>query len=411
MKREDIKRRPLSDTTIESLEPEATMYRERHADGVYLRVKPDGGKDWQLRYKRPDGKWTWMGLGGYGKAGHQLTGQEARHKANELARKAKAEGIALSEVNKPSVLVIQPAETFAVLMSEWLETKRGKWATDTYIRTKRMLELHVAPVMGERAFVSIQPAEWFALFQSIERQGIIETLSKTRSSCRDIYTFAQIQGRAQVNPIDGQHKFLAASKNQNLPHVPQDEISELIRDIRGFGSRPIAIGLQLLMLLAVRPSELREAQWAEFDCKKKLWTVPSERKKERREFQLPLASQAIKLLQELQEYSAGSLWLFPGRDDRMNAPISNMTFNQALHRMGYKDRQTPHGLRHLFSTTANNAGKDYRIVDSALAHKIKGVEAVYNKASYLDQRRELMQWWADHIDALACQLERVKSAS
>lgn len=411
MKRKDIKKRPLSDTVIEALEPESTMYRELHADGVYLRVKENGLKDWQLRYKKPDGKWSWMGLGPCGKAAHQLTGQGARQKAAELTQQAKDRGIPLAEVKSPAATDIALQEPFSELAAEWLAIKRKDWTEGTYTRAERMLAIHVMPAMGSRPYRLIPASEWFALFKGIEAQGRLETLAKTRAYCQDIYALAQVTDRTQYNPIDNLHKFLESSENESFAHVSPAEIPELIRALRAYPSRPIAIGLQLLMLLAVRPTELRSAVWTEFDLKAGLWTIPASRKKERREFVVPLAAQAVKLLEELEIYRDRSDWLFAGRNSRKNEPISNMTFNQALDRMGYKGRQTPHGMRHLFSTAANEAGKDYRIVDSALAHKVKGVEGVYNKAQYLSQRRELLQWWADRVDALAASgLVKVQSA-
>lgn len=411
MRRKDIKKRPLSDTVIEALEPESTMYRELHADGVYLRVKENGLKDWQLRYKKPDGKWSWMGLGPCGKAAHQLTGQGARQKAAELTQQAKDRGIPLAEVKSPAATDIALQEPFSELAAEWLAIKRKDWTEGTYTRAERMLAIHVMPAMGSRPYRLIPASEWFALFKGIEAQGRLETLAKTRAYCQDIYALAQVTDRTQYNPIDNLHKFLESSENESFAHVSPAEIPELIRALRAYPSRPIAIGLQLLMLLAVRPTELRSAVWSEFDLKAGLWTIPASRKKERREFVVPLAAQAVKLLEELEIYRDRSDWLFAGRNSRKNEPISNMTFNQALDRMGYKGRQTPHGMRHLFSTAANEAGKDYRIVDSALAHKVKGVEGVYNKAQYLSQRRELLQWWADRVDALAASgLVKVQSA-
>lgn len=401
MKRKDIKKRPLSDTVIEALEPEGSTYRERHADGVYLRVRENGMKDWQLRYKKPDGQWTWLGLGACGKGAGQLSGQEAREKALQKVKEAKDRCIPLAEVNSPTAPDIALREPFSNLMSEWLEIKRKDWTPGTFTRAERMLAIHVSPAMGDRPYRNIPASEWFNLFKGMEAAGLLETLAKTRAYCQDIYALAQVTDRTQYNPIDNLHKFLESSENENFAHVSPAEIPELIRDIRAHQSRPIAIGLQLLMLLAVRPAELRGATWAEFDLDAGLWTIPATRKKERREFVVPLAAQAVKLLVELKSYGDGSQWLLPGRNTRNDVPISNMTFNVSLDRMGYKGRQTPHGMRHLFSTAANEAGKEHRIVDAALAHKVKGTEGTYNKAMYLQQRRELMQWWADQIDVLA----------
>lgn len=401
MKRKDIKKRPLSDTTIEALEPESSMYRELHADGVYLRVRENGMKDWQLRYKKPDGKWTWMGLGPYGKGAHQLGGQEAREEAAKRVKDAKDRGIPLSELNSKTAPDKLLQEPFSALMAEWLEIKRKDWTDGTYTRAERMLAIHITPKMGDRPYRSILASEWFTLFKGLEEKGLLETLTKARAYCQDIYALAQVTDRTQYNPINNLHKFLESSENENFAHVSPAETPELIQAVRAYPSRPIAIGLQLLMLLAVRPTELRGATWGEFDLKAGLWTIPESRKKERRDFVVPLAAQTVKLLQELETYRDRSDWLFPGRNTRKNEPISNMTFNQALDRMGYKGRQTPHGMRHLFSTAANEAGKDYRIIDAALAHKVKGTEGVYNKAMYLQQRRELAQWWADQVDVLA----------
>lgn len=401
MKRSEIKRRPLSDTVIGALEPEAGMYRERHADGIYLRIKPNGQKDWQLRYKKPDGAWSWLGLGSYGKAAHQITGAQARERAAALHQEAKAKGIPLLEARNPTIPDPEPQETFGQLTSEWLKVKSKKWTPDTHDRAKGILDNHILPTMGGKPYRNISASEWFNHFKSMEEQGILETIAKARSYCRDVYALAQVTDRAQFNPIDNLHKFITPSVNENFAHLSQAEIPELIRAIRASTSREVSIGLQLLMLLAVRPSELRQAQWNEFDLEAGLWDVAAIRKKERRDFLLPLPRQAVALLKELHQLNGHYPWLFPGRSKPMAQPISNMTFNQTLDRMGYKGRQTPHGMRHLFSTAANDAGKDWRIVDSALAHKVKGVEGVYNKAQYLAQRRELLQWWADRVDSMA----------
>ena len=410
MKRQDIKRRPMPDTVIESLEPEAVTYREKHADGVYLRVKPNGLKDWQLRYKREDGTWSWLGLGSYGKGAHQLTGHFARQQAIGLIEEAKSRGVSLMAAKTPPEAAIEQQETFAQLAREWLKIKRDSksWTDGTYERAVAMIDNHILPVMGSRGYASIPASDWFGLFKAMEEKGILETIAKARAYCRDIYALAQVTDRAKFNPIDNLHKFLAPSKNENFPHVSPGELPDLILAIRGYKARPIAIGLQLLMLLAVRPSELREAEWGEFDLEAGVWNVAAIRKKERRDFLLPLPEQAIKLLQELHAYRTLGPFLFPGRSRRMEKPISNMTFNHALDRLGFKGKQTPHGMRHLFSTAANEAGKDYRIVDSALAHKVKGVEGVYNKAQYLAQRRDLLQWWADEIDSRCSTLETVQ---
>lgn len=325
MKRQDIERRPMPDIVIESLEPEALTYREQHADGVYLRVKPNGLKDWQLRYQREDGTWSWLELGSYGKGAHQLTGQFARQQAIELMDEAKRRGVPLMAATaspSPEADSVPP---------------------------KTLVHPHPHP---------------------------------------------------HPHPIEKMHTFLAPSKHAHFPCVSPSELPDLILAIRGYQARAMAIGLQLLMLLAVRPAELREAQWPEFDLEAGVWRVAVIRNKESRDFLLPLPVQAIELLHELHTYRTAGPFLFPGRSKSMDKPVGNMAFNHALDRLGYKGKQTPHGMRQLFSTAATEAGKDYRLVDSALAHKTKGVEGGCNTAQSLSLRRDFLQWWADRLDAM-----------
>ncbi|WP_168797285.1 site-specific integrase [Lampropedia aestuarii] len=310
MKRQDIERRPMPDAVIESLEPEAQMYREHHADGVYLRVMPNGMKDWQLHYQREDGTWSWLELGNFGKAQDQLTGQFARQMAIELIEEAKSRGVPLLPANAPA-----PA------------------------------------IMAQPAF-------------------------------------------AQLDSV------LVPGKSAPFPHVSAAELPALLRALRAYSVRPMAIGLQLLLLLGVRPAELRAAEWAEFDLAAGLWNVAAGRHKQREDFLLPLPTQAIQLLHELHAHRTTGPFLFPGRSKSLPKPVGNMAFNHALDRLGYKGRQTPNGLRTLLSAAAQAAGKDHRIVDSAYVHKRKKAAGTGNQQQTLSQRLELLQWWAAELDAM-----------
>lgn len=160
--------------------------------------------------------------------------------------------------------------------------------------------------------------------------------------------------------------------------------------------------MRLLTLLAVRPSELREAQWSEFDFAKQVWTIPVERKgrKKGREHLVPLCRQAIALLAELRPITGAYALLFPGRSDRTK-PRSDTVFLMALRRLGYEGRQTGHGFRHIASTILNEHGFPADHIEAQLSHKAPGVRGVYNKAQYIEQRTTMLQWYADHLDKLA----------
>ncbi len=401
MKRSEIKKRPMADTVLAGLEPEAKEYREHDGSGLYLRVKPDGSKSWQFRYKKPDGKWSWIGLGAYGKGSHQLTGEQARREAAKLRDDAAQGGNPLATKRARKAAEEEAARnTFEHLAREWYATKRKGWTEGTAVRTIGALELHVFPVFGKRPYNGILPMEWMELLRRMEQTGIIEQTSRVRGMCREIYDLARVTGRAQHNPLEGLHKFLQTRPAENYAHVSLEELPPLLRAMRTYGTPDVRIGLQLLSMLACRPSEIREARWSEFDLDAGLWLIPADRMKRRREHLVPLPAQAIELLRDLHHLTGVYPLLFPGRSDTTK-PRSNTVFLMALRRLGYEGRQTGHGFRHLASTILNENGFDPQHVEAQLSHVKEGVRGVYDKSTYLEQRREMMAWYADHLDKLA----------
>lgn len=397
MKRNAIKRRPLSDTVLASLEPDTKEYRELDGAGLYFRVKPDGQKSWQFRYKTPAGKWSWIGLGGY----PAISGATARQKAAQLREDAAAgKSPMIAKRARKAAEQAAASNTFEALAREWFKTRRSSWEEGTATRVMGALEKHVFPKFGKRVYTEIMPIEWMEFLQGMERAGILEQMSRVRTYCRDVYDLARVTGRAVHNPLEGVHKFLKSPQYSNYAHVSRNEFPVLLRAIQSYPhAKDVRIGLQLLCLTAARPSEIREAQWSEFDVEKQLWTIPAERMKRRREHLVPLSRQAVDLLQELYTISGAYPLLFPGRNDRTK-PRSNTVFLMALRRLGYEGRQTGHGFRHIASTLLNEHGFDENHIEAQLSHVKEGVAGVYNKAVYLEQRRTMMQWYADHLDEL-----------
>ncbi|RMN51760.1 Integrase [Pseudomonas syringae] len=399
MKRSEIKRRPLSDTALAGLEPDLKEYRELDANGLYFRVKPDGQKSWQLRYKKADGKWSWLGLGGY----PEVSGAAARAKAADLrADTAEGRNPMVTKQARKAAEAQAANDTFETLAREWHASRIGGWDAGTAKRIMGALERHVFPTFGQRRYTGILSMEWMELLRGLEQQGILEQMSRVRAYCKDVYDLARVTGRAVNNPLEGVHKFLSSGKAENYAHVSAEELPALLRAIQSYPhAKDVHLGLRLLTLLAVRPSELREAQWSEFDLEKKLWTIPVERKgrKKGREHLVPLCRQAIELLEELRPITGAYPLLFPGRSDRTK-PRSDTVFLMALRRIGYEGRQTGHGFRHIASTTLNEHGFPADHIEAQLSHKPQGVRGVYNKAQYLAQRTTMMQWYADHLDGL-----------
>ena len=397
MKKSEIKRYPLADTVLATLEPEDKEYRVHDGNGLYFRVKPDGNKSWIFRYKKADGKWSNLGLGGYPAVG----GSMARKKAAELSSDAAGgkNPIISKQVRKAEELAAANS-TFEQLAREWFAIKSQGWTAGTASRTIGALELHVFPVFGKRPFTEILPIEWMTFFQAMQKKGIIEQTSRVRGYCKEIYTLAKVTGRVTYNPIEGLHSFLESHESENYKHVSPTELPQLLQAVRSYPTPYVRIALHLLSMLGCRPSELREASWCEFDLDKALWTIPAERMKKRREHLVPLPVQAVQLLKELQYYSGAYPLLFLGRNDNAKPP-SNMFFSMALRRLGYAGRQTGHGFRHIASTALNEQGFNADHIEAQLAHVKGGVAGVYNKAMYLEQRRVMMQSYADYLDRLA----------
>lgn len=389
MKRSEIKRRPLQDATLSGLEPELKEYREIDSNGLYFRVKPDGNKSWQLRYKKPDGAWSWLGIGGY----PEISGKLARQKASQV-RQLIANGIDPKEHRdeQKKALLNSDQFSFKSLAEEYCNSKN--WVDGTRTRNIGALVNHVYPAMGNRDYRKITKKEWLSLIQQIQQKlhpktgkPIIEMGNRVRGLCKDIYDLAEVTERIDHNPLSGIEKFIAKHMKQNMEHVNIDELPQLLVDIRSYPSPTTSIALQLLSLLACRPNELREATWDEFNFEKSIWVIPSERMKKRIEHTIPLPKQALELLSKLKSYCGNSPYLFKSRSNS-SKPVSNNTFNKALKSMGYQGRQTSHGFRHIFSTQLRELGFDRDHVEAALAHKVSGVEGIIIRRFMLNREKK-----------------------
>lgn len=399
MKRNEIKRRPMADTTLNNLEPEPSEYRELDSANLYFRVKPNGNKSWLYRYKKPNGKWSWLGLGSLSAVGGVLA---RKHAATLNEAISKGENPIVTKQLKKQAELEASNNTLEKLANEFFDSKANKWTMDTMKRNRGSIEKHIIPVFGKRPYTSIKSLEWMQLFKKIQKeQGIIEQVNRMCSLCRDMYDLAKVTGRIEYNPLEGVGKFLDKAKSENMPHVPTKEFPMLLRSIRNYPTRSVSLALQLLAMLFPRPSELSDAAKTEFQLKNKLWIIPAERMKRRIEFAIPLPDQAVVLLEELFLLSSDSPYLLPSRS-KQNQPISNNTLNMALKRMGYEDRQTPHGFRHIASSHWNKQFSDRsQVVESALSHLKQGVKGVYDKEAHLEERAPMQQWWADYLDTVA----------
>lgn len=397
MKRSEIKKKPLSDTTLANLEPENGDYRVKDSGSLYFFVKKDGSKYWQYRCKDELGKDGYKGLGSY----RNVSGQYARKKAKELALKeANGEIVRFSQHYKKHI-DSKNNLTFSVIINDWLETKRGVWSETTFSKAKSSIERHVIKEFGHRECITIKKKEWFDFFQGLRTiNNINNQVDKLISYCTNAYELANIKGLIEDNPLVRMSRHITRFTQGNMSHVELDELPELIIKVRNYPSRAMVIGIELAILLFPRPTELRCATWEQFDFKKKLWNRPAEVMKGGIAHTIPLPKQAITLLKELETYKTASPYLFPSRRTYQE-PVSDGTFNTVLKRCGYTGKQTMHGFRHIASTALNNQFSDKeQVIEACLAHKKKGVKAVYDKSNHLEERKLVMQWWADYIEGI-----------
>lgn len=393
MKRHQIKRRPMADTTLSSLEPEDKVYRELDGQGLYLRVKPNGGKSWELRYKRPNGKWSWKGLGGF----PAVSGKAARRQAEDLRRQL-SDGIDISTLDDKGDL-----PTFAEAAEQWYQRKIDIGRSPaTLSQMRRYLDKDVLPRIGKMPLADVTRADCAGIQAALEKREAHNIAEKVRAWVKQIFSEAIAKGMCDLNPASElRHIAARAPTARQYPHLLEPEIPAFLAALRTSNSRPVTLNaVWMLLRTASRPGMVRFAEWKEISFDDALWSVPAEKMKMRRDHLVPLPRQTLESLQVLREQTGRQRHVFPGQGEASPC-ISEATINKALASVGYKGKLVGHGARHTASTLLREHGWNKDYVEAQLAHKESGVAGVYNQAQYLEQRREMMQWYSDYLDKLA----------
>lgn len=400
MKRQDIKRRPLSDTVLSSLEPEAKEYRESYGiDRLYFVVSPNGRKRWEMRHKKPDGKWSWLGLGGYPDVSAKL----AREKALATLDLA-SEGVdPFAYKAKERTAKKSPGlGTFRFIAEEWYQRKvsAGRAAL-TLDKMRRYLDSDILPALGDKQIAEITRADCKDLQQSVEKRGAAVAAKKIRGWLNEIFNYAIAHDLVDNNPAANLRAIAkVAPKETPFPHLLEHELPAFLRALRQANCRiKVRTAFWMTLYTACRPHMARDAEWSQIDLKKGIWTIPEEVMKMGRPHVSPLPKQLVTMLKDLKEVTGKSRYLFPS-DGAKSATMSQVAVNRNFIKSGYEGRMTGHGCRHTASTLLREHGWPSDFVETQLAHKEKGVAGVYNKAMYLSQRTVMMQWYADYLEAL-----------
>jgi integrase len=372
----------------------------KHFDGggLFLHVT-DAGRYWRMKY-RYAGKEKLLALGVYPEVGLS----EARQR-RDAARTVLRGGNdpALVKRDRKVANVLAAGNTFAAIGEEWLKKQKSRMAEATYTKAVWTLSDLVNPWIGHRPVTEIDAPEMLKLLRRIEERGAHETAHRTKQRCAQIFRYAIATGRAKHDPTADLRGALApvVSKSRAAITDPM-KVGELLRAIDGYTGGLVAkSALRLAPLVFVRPGELRQAEWSEFDLDNALWRIPASKMKMRNEHIVPLPSQAVDILRELQPLTSRSRYVFPG-ERSASRPMSENTVNAALRRLGFdKDTMTGHGFRAMASTRLNEMGWSPDVIERQLAHAERNkVRAAYNRAQYITERNKMMQAWGDYLDSL-----------
>ena len=418
----------LSDTKLRNLKPADKAYQEADEGGLFVEVMPGGAKVWRMRYR----------IGGRGAKQEKVTlGDYPTYSLSEartwrddckilagrgLSPMALRRGDAIPEDAAPAVKELaqaficewclktrekarikeeaaKEADTVEVFARRWY-AEIAEPANSNPRNILRALEKDVIPAIGSKQVTDVTVTDILAITDKIKNRGADQMALQTRNVLKRLFAYAIAREKTQFNPAAAiEAKFIAQAKSRDVALTPE-EIGKLLRAIyQSSMKRAHKLALHLLILCMVRKSELIEARWEELDLEKAEWAIPGERMKKDKPHLVSLSRQAVAMFEELKGLASGSEWVFPSRGD-LKQPIAKSTLNVAVRALAIDVRDfVIHDFRRTASTHLHEAGFNSDWIEKCLAHETKGIRGVYNRAQYADQRREMLQWWADFVDS------------
>ena len=273
-------------------------------------------------------------------------------------------------------------------------------ANSTPRNIKRVLDKDVIPAIGGKQIADVTVTDILAITDKIKNRGADQMALQTRNVLKRLFAYAIAREKTQFNPAAAiEAKFIASARSRDVALSPE-EMGKLLRAIyQSSIKRAHKLALHLLILCMVRKGELIGARWEELDLEQGQWAIPGERMKKDKPHLVHLSRQAVAMFEELKGLASGSEWVFPSRGD-LNRPIAHSTLNQAVRSLEIDVRDfVIHDFRRTASTHLHEAGFNSDWIEKCLAHETKGIRGVYNRAQYADQRREMLQWWANFVDS------------
>jgi len=389
----------LSDTKIRGVKPSEKQIKLFDGGGLFLLVTTAGGKLWRLKY-RFEGKEKLISLGTY----PEISLADARDRRDK-ARVQLAHGIDPGAVRKAQKQAeTEETETFEVVAREWYTKFIKDWSEGHAATIMRRMDVDIFPWIGNRPIAEIKAPELLTVLRRVEKRGALEAAHRIRTVTGQVFRYAVATGRAERDPSSDLKGALPQPEKKNHAAITDPkEVAPLLRAIDGYqGHFIVKCALRLAPLFFVRPGELRHAEWAEIDLSEAVWSIPAHKMKTKQAHIVPLSKQAMEILAKLKELTGASKYVFPsGRS--FARPMSENTINAALRYMGYdKDTMTGHGFRAMARTILDEVLQvrpDW--IEHQLAHAVRDPNGrAYNRTAHLEERRKMMQKWADYLDVL-----------
>ncbi len=398
----------LSDLAVRQAKTKDKKYKLPDGGGLYCEVLTTGTKVWRYNY-RLNGKQKTYTIGKYPEVGLS----EARSKRDQAKAKVTA-GIDPSKQKQFERKAIKE-NNFQAIAENWLEKHKPEWSESHYSRIKSYLNNDAFPLLGNRDVASIEAPDIIIVVEKVAGRGAIDAAKRVKGFIQQVFDYAVAHGKTKRNPARDVNLKLILPKTVKKHYAAITEpvqLGHLLRAIDNYhGTIQVRAALKLFPMVMVRPTELTSAEWSEINFDTSTWTIPAKRRKLERHIKeankpedahiVPLSEQALEILKDLHQYTGNGKYLFPSVRSKTR-PIRNDTIRTALMAMDFDNNTiTAHGFRGTASTFLNTLGYRGDVIEAQLSHKDKNeIREAYNHADYMDERRVMLQEWANYLDSL-----------
>lgn len=395
----------LNDVQIRKAKAKEKAYKLADGNGLYLYVSVKGYKSWRYDYSFKEKRKTFT-IGEY--PAIPLAEARIRHREIKIKLSNGIDPQAEAQAEKEAIRSMEN-NSFEVVAFEWYAVKKEDWRESHATKQIQLLKRDILPFLAAKQINAITVKEVLGVLKRLEERGLRDTVIRAKGILSQIFCYGVATGRCEYDVTSGLKGVFKKPHRQHFTSLTEEtQIKQFLIDLDTIGRDNKRVSLftllacKMIMYTLTRSQEVCKAEWKEFDFNKNLWTIPAEHKKENRGHTVPLSRQVIAILEELRPYTEHTGFLFPS-DRSRQGHITGESLSKFLREiLGYRDKQTIHGLRSMGSTLLNETLKhNYDVIEKALAHKdTNDIRAIYNRAEYLEARKSMLQEYADYLDNL-----------